>query len=173
MLRDGLRLVARPGGVGDSYIVGRWVNVEDLVTAAMIEQRTGALTTTVLTWRRRYPDMPQPVTWLGAQEQTPVWLWSELAPWLQASGVLSKRHTVPMTGDPADDLLSGKDVAELLGWKSPGTPWQQHQVGTFPAPVRAERPRMWRRADVEEWARTHPRRPSRRQNPGAVPPVRP
>jgi predicted DNA-binding transcriptional regulator AlpA len=67
-----------------------------------------------------------------------------------------------------EELVSGKEIAELLGWVSAGAAWQQFQHGTFPAPVRLERPRLWRRADVEEWARRSPRRPSRRGSPGTL-----
>ena len=70
--------------------------------------------------------------------------------------------------EAGDELLSGKQIAELLGWADTGTAWRQHRVGTFPAPVREERPRLWRRADVEAWGRTAVRYPERRQNPGNV-----
>lgn len=151
--------------------MGRWVDADDLVSASQIADRVGTSTALVLTWLKRYPDMPQPVAYLNRRGQTPVWAWNDLAPWLVEVGVLSKRHNVPMTADPADELLSGKDVAELLGWKSTGNAWQLSQRGTFPAPVRFDRPRLWRRGDVEEWARTKPRRPARRGAPGLVPPA--
>ena len=67
-----------------------------------------------------------------------------------------------------DDLLSGREIAELLGWADPGTAWKSAQNGTFPQPVRTVRPRLWRRGDVEEWARTRPRRPTRRKRPGQL-----
>ena len=150
--------------------MGRWVDADELVSAAQVAVRVDTITANVLTWLKRYPDMPQPVARVGQHRQTPLWVWSELAPWLVEVGVLSARHTVPMTGDPADELLSGKDVAELLGWQSTGNAWQLSQRGTFPAPVRVDRPRLWRRGDVEEWARSKPRRPTRRITPGRVEP---
>ncbi len=148
--------------------MGRWVDADELVSAAQVAERIDTATANVLTWLKRYPDMPQPVARVGRRRQSPLWVWSELAPWLVEVGVLSARHTVPMTGDPAAELLSGKDVAALIGWKSPGTAWELAQRGTFPQPARPERPRMWRRADVEEWARTRPRRPKRRIAPGEI-----
>ena len=94
---------------------------------------------------------------------------SGCAPFGVALRALAKRHTDRVTaGEHVDDLLSGKQVAVLLGWKSPGIAWQLHVRGTFPAPVRVDRPRLWRRADVEDWARTHPRRPHRRQDLGQI-----
>ena len=149
--------------------MGRWVDADELVSAAQVAVRVDTITANVLTWLKRYPDMPQPVARVGQHLQTPLWVWSELAPWLVEVGVLSPRHTVPMTGDPADELLSGKDVAELLGWADTGTAWKLSQHGTFPAPVRADRPRLWRRGDVEQWAQTHARRPRRRRQAGTVP----
>jgi predicted DNA-binding transcriptional regulator AlpA len=69
-------------------------------------------------------------------------------------------------GDRGGELMSGKEIAELLGWVNPATAWQQFRKGTFPQPVRMERPRMWLRADVEEWARTSRRFPQRRRLSG-------
>ena len=151
---------------GDDDGVGRLVDADDLVSAAQVAQRVGTSTALVLTWLKRYPEMPRPVAFVVARGQTPVWAWSELRDWLVAVGVLPGD-----TGQvkEAVELMSGREIAALLGWKSAGTAWELFQKGTFPRPVRMERPRVWARQEVEEWARTHARRPSRRDNPGLIP----
>jgi hypothetical protein len=62
-----------------------------------------------------------------------------------------------------DELMSGGEIAAFLGWRNSGTASTLWRRGTFPAPV-IDKPRakLWRRADVEEWARTAHRRPWRR-----------
>src|SRR3954462_2363545 len=51
--------------------------------------------------------------------------------------------------------MSGGEIAAFLGWKNSGTASTLWRRGMFPAPV-IDKPRakLWRRADVEEWART-------------------
>ncbi len=112
--------------------MGRWVDADELVSAAQVAERIDTATANVLTWLKRYPDMPQPVARVGRRRQSPLWVWSELAPWLVEVGVLSARHTVPMTGDPADELLSGKDVAELSAGLTPALLGSCHSTGHSP-----------------------------------------
>ena len=148
-------------------VVGRLVDADDLVTASQIAARCGSAPTTVLTWRRRYSDMPAPVAWVNQTRPSPVWLWSEIEVWLVKQGVIPAGTT---TARPAEsNMLSGRQVADLLGWSSSGTAWQLHRFGTFPAPTRTEPPRLWSRAVVAEWAATHPRRPNRRMHKGTLP----
>ena len=68
--------------------MGRWVDADELVSAAQVAVRVDTITANVLTWLKRYPDMPQPVARVGQHLQTPLWVWSELAPWLVEVGVL-------------------------------------------------------------------------------------
>lgn len=64
----------------------------------------------------------------------------------------------------ADELMTAKAVAELLGWNSPSTPWDLAKKGTFPAPVRSHgRTKLWDRREVEHWGRTAPKRRRRRK----------
>src|SRR3954453_21054360 len=61
------------------------------------------------------------------------------------------------------ELMSSGEIAAELGWANSGTAATLWRRGTFPAPVIDKpRARLWRRTDVEEWARTAHRRPWRR-----------
>jgi hypothetical protein len=65
-----------------------------------------------------------------------------------------------------DELMSSGEIAAELGWRNSGTAATLWRRGTFPAPVIDKpRARLWRRTDVEEWARTAHRRPWRRKPP--------
>jgi hypothetical protein len=64
--------------------VGRKIDVDDLVGAAEIAERLGAADPRVIhTWRRRYPDFPEPVATL---RQAMVWVWPDVARWARATG---------------------------------------------------------------------------------------
>jgi len=58
------------------------VPFEDLVGRAEIAKREGVTKAGVDTWRRRYPDFPEPVVVISS---TPVWRWSEVNRWLRAT----------------------------------------------------------------------------------------
>ena len=84
-------------------------------------------------------------------------------------GVLDRQVMPQLESRPDDDLLTAREVADLLGWRNTGQAWQQHQQGTFPAPAQQfGRERLWWRSDVVTWATTHSRRPNRRQQPGTL-----
>jgi hypothetical protein len=66
--------------------VGRKVDVDDLVGAAEIADRLRlSHAETVHSWRRRYPEFPQPVARL---RQALVWAWSDVEKWAKATGRL-------------------------------------------------------------------------------------
>ena len=66
--------------------VGRRIDVDNMVGAAEIAARLGlSHTQTVHTWRRRYPDFPEPVAKL---EQALVWNWPDVERWAKATGRL-------------------------------------------------------------------------------------
>lgn len=67
-------------------MASRKVSVDDLVGAAEIAERLGlAQPQTVHSWRRRYPDFPDPV----AQLQTAlIWAWPDVRDWAEATGRL-------------------------------------------------------------------------------------
>jgi hypothetical protein len=69
-----------------SDLVGRKVDVDDLVGAAEIADRLDvAHRETVINWRRRYPDFPQPVAELrGAL----IWSWPDVEAWARVTGRL-------------------------------------------------------------------------------------
>jgi predicted DNA-binding transcriptional regulator AlpA len=59
----------------------------------------------------------------------------------------------------AEELMTAKEVAALLGWSSPSTAWDLSKKGSFPAPVRRHgRTKLWDRREVEHWGLTAPRR---------------
>lgn len=64
--------------------VGRKVDVTNLVGASEIAERLGlSHAQTVHTYRRRYPDFPEPV----AQLKTAlVWNWPDVEAWARATG---------------------------------------------------------------------------------------
>jgi hypothetical protein len=75
-------------------------------------------------------------------------------------------HLAEMEQIDADELMSSGEIAAELGWRNSGTAATLWRRGTFPAPVIDKpRARLWRRTDVEEWARTAHRRPWRRSSP--------
>jgi hypothetical protein len=66
--------------------VGRKVEVTDLVGSAEIAERLGlADQHTVHSWRRRYPDFPQPVALL---RRAHVWAWPDVERWARNTGRL-------------------------------------------------------------------------------------
>jgi predicted DNA-binding transcriptional regulator AlpA len=66
--------------------VGRKVDVDDLVGASEIAERLGlSHAETVHSWRRRYPDFPQPVAKL---RQAMVWAWPDVEAWAKHTGRL-------------------------------------------------------------------------------------
>jgi hypothetical protein len=63
------------------------VDPADLVGSAEIADRLGiAHADTVLSWRRRYPDFPEPVAKL---RQALIWRWSDVEAWAKATGRLT------------------------------------------------------------------------------------
>jgi hypothetical protein len=68
--------------------VGRKVDVDDLVGAAEIADRLGiAYVETVHTWRRRYPDFPEPVAHL---RRALIWSWPDVERWAKATDRLPR-----------------------------------------------------------------------------------
>ncbi len=62
--------------------MGRTIDADDLVGAAEIAERLGvAQVQTVHTWRRRYPEFPQPVARL---RQALIWSWPDVLAWAEA-----------------------------------------------------------------------------------------
>ena len=68
-------------------VVGRSVEVEDLIDAQGIADRLGlAQRQTINSWIARYPDFPAPLgTWGGAR----IWEWPQVEAWARATGRLS------------------------------------------------------------------------------------
>lgn len=56
----------------------RMVRVSDMVGAADIADRLGVEHVTVLAWRTRYPDFPEPLAKIGAAW---VWAWPDVQAW--------------------------------------------------------------------------------------------
>jgi predicted DNA-binding transcriptional regulator AlpA len=67
-----------------------------------------------------------------------------------------------------DDLVAIPEIAEILGVTRQRASKIIQSYDDFPTPA-AELSigRVWQRADVESWARSHPRRPGRR--PSSLP----
>lgn len=61
----------------------RKVHLDDLVGATEIADRAQVRLDTVDKWRRRHDTFPEPVKELAAG---PIWLWSEIREWLDATG---------------------------------------------------------------------------------------
>lgn len=60
--------------------------VDQLVGAAEIAERLGSTRPQMVhTWRRRYPDFPQPVAVL---KQAMVWAWPDVEEWAKRTGRL-------------------------------------------------------------------------------------
>ena len=59
---------------------------------------------------------------------------SDTAPTGLLGDVLAASREV--VASDAEDLMTATEVAELLGWSSPSTPWDLSKKGSFPAPVR-------------------------------------
>ena len=71
--------------------VGRRVGVGNLVGTAEIAERLGlAYPETVHSWRRRYPDFPQPVAEL---RQGLIWNWPDVERWARRTGRLTEKET--------------------------------------------------------------------------------
>jgi chromosome partitioning protein len=66
--------------------MGRRVDVTDLVGTAEIAERLGlARAETVLNWRTRYEDFPEPIARVSRAH---VWAWSDIERWARATGRL-------------------------------------------------------------------------------------
>ena len=61
------------------------IEPSDLVGSAEIAERLGVVRETVLLWRRRHPDFPEPVVTL---QQAHVWNWPDVESWAKATGRL-------------------------------------------------------------------------------------
>lgn len=67
-------------------VVGRRVDVDNLVGSAEIAQRTGAKNPELIhDWRRRYDDFPEPVAKLSIGL---VWYWPDVEKWARSTGRL-------------------------------------------------------------------------------------
>lgn len=75
-----MRTMARKGYSScRSRLMGRQVDVDDLVGSAEIARRLGAKRYNLINdWIRRYPDFPEPVAVIGI---TKIWLWADVAAW--------------------------------------------------------------------------------------------
>ena len=70
--------------VGSVRLVGRRVDVTNLVGAAEIAERLGVRRPQVIhEWRRRHPSFPEPVATL---RQALVWNWPDVEKWARATG---------------------------------------------------------------------------------------
>jgi hypothetical protein len=66
--------------------VPRKVNVDDLVGAAEIAERLDvAYVETIHSWRRRYPDFPEPIARL---KRALIWNWPDVEAWAKLTGRL-------------------------------------------------------------------------------------
>jgi len=64
--------------------MARAVDVEELVGVSEIVERLNLSSReAVRSWRRRYPDFPQPVARLRIGE---VWAWADIETWARATG---------------------------------------------------------------------------------------
>jgi predicted DNA-binding transcriptional regulator AlpA len=138
----------------------RLIDPADLVSSWDVGQRLGIDPTLVVQWSKREADFPRPVAQVGKGARIRLWLWPEVERWAKLWGVLEGKMPQPAVV-AANDLMTGKEIAELRGWKHPGVAWQMAQRGDFPDPVRDTRPRLWRRSDVERWFADHPPRARR------------
>jgi predicted DNA-binding transcriptional regulator AlpA len=67
--------------------------VNDRIRAHEIAERLGVARPQVVhTWRRRYPDFPQPV---GRLRQALVWAWPDVERWARKTGRLDTSTTQP------------------------------------------------------------------------------
>jgi predicted DNA-binding transcriptional regulator AlpA len=65
-------------------IMGRTVDVDQLVGAAEIAERLGVSSSqTIHVWRGRHHDFPQPITKL---KTAMIWYWPEVEQWARGSG---------------------------------------------------------------------------------------
>lgn len=138
------------------------VDPEAIVSTYEIGERLGVDPTTIWHWAQE-ADFPPPIRRVGKGGRFQLWVWPDVAKWAILHGVIRGRPPAPASDSVADELLTGRQVADRLGWTSSGTAWQLAQNGTFPWPVREQRPRMWRASDVDEWESTARRQPSRRK----------
>jgi hypothetical protein len=66
--------------------MGRWIDTDDLVSAAQIAERLGVKQGRLIhEWRYRDLGFPDPVADLG---QTLVWSWPEVEAWARSTGRL-------------------------------------------------------------------------------------
>lgn len=63
------------------------IDVDDLVTPAMIAERFGLNRTTPSIWARRYPDYPSPVISIG--ERVRLYSWRAIKAWNEQTGATS------------------------------------------------------------------------------------
>ena len=143
----------------------RLARPSDLVDPWMIAEFAGVKQTTVTTWSHRHPDFPAPFVRLGKERKRGVWIRREVEAWLIQYGVVTKGDRWPDDVE-RDDLLTATEVADLVGWKSSGTPGLLVKRGNFPPPrEQFGRTKLWSRLDVDEWLRTAPRKGSANKNP--------
>ena len=61
----------------------------DPINLAQIARMVGVLRATVVTWRRRHPDFPDPV---GGTETSPLFALAQVQAWLTEHGLPGGRH---------------------------------------------------------------------------------
>ena len=70
-------------------VMGRRVDVDQLVGAAEIADRLGVSNSQVIhVWRGRHPDFPEPIMRL---KTAMIWYWPDVAKWAVQTGRLAKR----------------------------------------------------------------------------------
>lgn len=145
----------------------RSIRVNDLLSLHEIAIFLGVSALDVRSLVAGHHGFPAPAVVRGEHGEVQLWARGDVASWWSAHSVLSGSE---LLGDVVaasrevlaigfGDLLTAKEVSELLGWSSPSTPWDLSKKGTFPAPVRRHgRTKLWDRSEVEHWGRTAPRR---------------
>ena len=126
-------------------------------------------------------DFPAPVLERGKRRELRLWHQDDVVAWWSRQSGTSERGLLgdviaasreaiaseAVVGDP-DELMTAKEVAELLDWKSPSTPWDLAKRGTFPEPTRSHgRTKLWARGEVERWRGMTPRRRRGGDNPAS------
>lgn len=61
----------------------------DLVGVNEIADRAGVKPNTVVTWRRRHPNFPVPITTLAIGD---IWIWADVEPWVVQQKKKAKRY---------------------------------------------------------------------------------
>jgi predicted DNA-binding transcriptional regulator AlpA len=112
-------------------------------------------------------EFPPPIIERGAERELRLWHRDDVLAWRAgradsaSTGLLGDvlAASREVVASDAEDLMTATEVAELLGWSSPSTPWDLSKKGSFPAPVRRHgRTKLWDRREVEHWGRTAQRR---------------